>query len=165
MKKLRFREGVGSYPRSHTSVAEPCFEFRFINSVHRLLSVSPASLPLRSCKYLLSLVTTLCWHSQTWVGLKATREARESEFVRTPCSFMFHPPTPGTLLTFKLCMSINKIYVYAYQYQNQKWQWFLNHTLWANIGVIRFCKIFSHALFQFTDIHRRAFLTCAYLKS
>lgn len=147
---------MGAYPRSHTSVAEPCFEFRFIKFVHQLLSVSPASLPLCSCKYLLTLATTLCWHSQTWVGLKATREARESEFVRTPCSFMFHPPTPGILLTFKLCMSINTIHVYTYQSPKSEMTMVSETRTVSKRWSCLIFKKFFHALSSsqiYTDVH------------
>lgn len=94
----------------HTHILSSSFHFC------PLIAFSLLPLPLRPCKYILSLVTTLCRHSQAWVGLKDTKQARERALVRAPGSSTFYPPTTlGALLTFTLCISINQAGVYADQ--------------------------------------------------
>ena len=101
----------GAYLRSHPNQGQN-HNWNLGFQLCSLVAFSVYPLPLHSRKYLLSLVTALCWASQWWVGLKGGSR----EFAGTPCSSMFHPPTPpGIFLTFKLCISINKTCVYTKQ--------------------------------------------------
>ena len=149
----------GAYLRSHPNQGQN-HNWNLGFRLSSLVAFSVYPLPLRSCKYLLSLVIALCWASLWWVGLKGGNK----EFARTPCSSMFHPPAPpGILLTFKLCISINKTCVYTNQSpkvrnDNGFWTRPCKQTLLS----FNFSFHVLSSTHLYIDMH---FLTCAYLKS
>lgn len=65
------------------SMAEPHLEFKApALSVDRFL--------LSACKYLPSPSATWCWHNRLRLGLRDTKETRESELVKNSLFAVFH---------------------------------------------------------------------------